>query len=208
MIFAISTQTTLSLSYSKLEYSPSRNLKSNTSAGKSSLCFSESWFGEGNLKLGLPETRLASESSTQNTPWNSTLSSAETAKAKVPKTQSTPKTGQRYPDLDAPKLCWILMPISHYQYQPKTRGWERTTVRVGSQNFQQLLTKVLVKWREGKRSQTNLTGNIISMHSWLLPGTNWNSILLISSCPWTLKGKSNLSDLDLDCKQCKKANPL
>ena len=118
MIFAISTQTTLSLSYSKLEYSPSRNLNSNTSAGKSSLCFSESWFGEGNLKLGLPETRLASESSTQNTPWNSTLSSAETAKAKVPKTQSTPNTGQRYPDLDAPKLCWILMqnfllPISY-----------------------------------------------------------------------------------------------
>ena len=159
MIFAISTQTTLSLSYSKLEYSPSRNLKSNTSAGKSSLCFSESWIGEGNLKLGLPETRLASESSTQNTPWNSTLSSAETAKAKVPKTQSTPKTGQRYPDLDAPKLCWILMPISHYQYQPKNQ-------RVGKDNSPGGFTKfpAAVKPKLESEREARLTWAEILFH--------------------------------------------
>ena len=95
-----------------MKHSPSRNLKSHTPARKSPYCYWDSWIGEGKpWEISGCQKRprdWVQNPAIQYTPWNSTLNSIETAQGQGTQTRSTPEIRQLYPDLDAPKLCWIL----------------------------------------------------------------------------------------------------
>ena len=144
-----------------MKHSPSRNLKSHTPARKSPLCYWDSWIGEGKpWEISVCQKRprdWVQNPALQYTPWNSTLNSIETAQGQGTQTRSTPEIRQLYPDLDAPKLCWILMPISHLPIPT------RQNHRVGKDNSPGGFTKFpaaakpkLASEREGRLTEVEL----------------------------------------------------
>ena len=96
MIFATSTPNIVNHSMHKSNTHQVGNLKIPTPAGKSPFCFWDSWIGEGNLKLGFAFCQRPRDwfqnPALQHTPWNSTLSSVETAQGQGTQTQSTPNS--------------------------------------------------------------------------------------------------------------------